>query len=187
MSAVALVGPRVAFQGERGAWGDLAIERVWGERAERVARRDFEGVVHAVTTGQADFAVLPMHNAIVGTVTGARDIVMRCGLELHAQIRVPVRHCLLGVPGATLEGVRQVLSQSVALGQCTRFIAERRLLAIPHYDTAGAAREVALRAKRSIAAIASEACARRYGLIVLARGLCDQADNITRFAVLGRT
>ena len=177
---------RVAFQGERGAYGDLAIQRIWGSQAQRVEQPDFASVVRAVAAGDADYAVLPVHNVITGPVTWARAVLAGTSLTVEGHVEIAVRHCVLGVPGARLEGIRRVLSHMVALGQCTRFIAERRLIAVPHYDTAGAARDVALGARASDAAIASEECAERYGLVVLERDVSDRSDNATRFVVLSR-
>lgn len=151
---------------------------------ERVSRDDFPGVVHAVTSGAADYAVLPIHNSITGVVPLAREALAGSCLTVARHIEVPIRHCVLGVPGSALGELRSVFSHSVALGQCTRFIAERRLVAHPLYDTAGAARYIATRGRRSEGAIASEECAGRYGLTVLARAVSDREDNVTRFAVL---
>jgi prephenate dehydratase len=177
--------PIVALQGERGAYADLAIERVWGSRVRRMHCRDFEGVVAALTSGDARYGVLPVRNAIIGEIPGVAEALGRASLTVQLLVEVPVVHCLLAVPGATLAELRFVFSHPAALGQCQTFLAKRPwLTAVTSYDTAGAAREVAARGEPSEGAIAGEPCAARYGLEVLAREVGDRLGNSTQFAVL---
>jgi prephenate dehydratase len=177
----------VAFQGERGAYGDLAIEARWGSGALRVRCWDFEGVASVVSRGGADFGILPLHNAIIGEIPGTREVIDAASLLVHDEITVPVRHCLLGIHGATLQSLRDVFSHPAALEQCTSFfLAHASLHAREGYDTAGSAREVAARRRPWEGAIASEACAARYGLRVIAPDIGDREDNATRFAIVSR-
>lgn len=177
--------PIVAFQGERGAYADLAIARVWGSRVRHLGCRDFESVVAALVAGDARYGVLPVRNAIIGKIPGVAEALAKASLTVHQHVEVPVVHCLLALPGATLTGLRSVYSHPAALGQCQRFFAERPwLTAVTCYDTAGAARDVAARRQFSEGAIAGEPCAARYGLRVLVREVGDRHDNSTEFAVL---
>ena len=177
--------PVVAFQGERGAYADLAIERVWGARVRHLTCPDFDSVVSALLSGDACYGVLPVRNAIIGDIPGVAEAMARASLTVQLHVVVPVVHCLLAAPGATLEGLRCVLSHPAALGQCRAFFADRPwLTAVPSYDTAGAARAVAARNQPWDGAIASEQCAARYGLQVLAREVGDRTGNNTQFAVL---
>ena len=177
--------PVVAFQGERGAYADLAIERVWGSRVRHMGCRDFNSVVAALASGDARYGVLPIRNAIIGDIPGVADALARASLTVQLHVVVPVVHCLLAVPGATIEELRCVFSHPAALDQCRAFFVERPwLTAVPCYDTAGAARDVAARNERLEGAIADEQCAARYGLQVLAREVGDRLGNNTRFAVL---
>jgi len=175
----------VAFQGARGAYGDLAIDRLWGEATPRQGCRDFAGVLAAVQRGEAGAGVLPVHNAIVGDIPGVDEAIRRSGLRRVGEVTVPVRHCLLALPGSELGEVRLVFSHPVALAQCGAFFARHpHLRACESYDTAGAAREVAARRSPTEGAIAAEGCAARYGLVILARDVGDRLDNWTRFAVV---
>ncbi|MCC6930321.1 MAG: hypothetical protein IT359_15155 [Gemmatimonadaceae bacterium] len=175
----------VAFQGERGAYGHLAIERLWGARASAMPLRSFADVIGAVRLGTAGYALLPVHNEIIGEIAGVRSAIARAGLDMLGEVQQPVRHCLLGVPGARLEAVTGVFSHPAALAQCRDFLGRHRgMVACESYDTAGAAREVAARGLRHEAAIASDACVARYGLQLLARDIGDRDDNVTTFAVV---
>ncbi len=177
----------VAFQGERGAYGHLAIERLWGGRAWVLPCWTFADVISAVERGRALYAVLPVHNEIIGAIPGVRDTIAESGLEQVGEVRQPVRHCLLGMRGSSLDAIAAVYSHPAALAQCRAFLSRYpAMVAREAYDTAGAARDVAARGRRQEAAIASEECAARYGLQLLARDVGDRDDNATVFAILRR-
>lgn len=179
---------RVAFQGERGAYGEDAIVALWGDDAEPVPVRTFDDVVRLVATGAADAGVLPVENSLVGTVhDGVRALDASPDVAVIDEATVPVAHCLLGVAGATLARLERVESHPVALAQCTRFLLRNPgIAARATWDTAGAARDVAVAGDARCAAIAGRGAARRWGLVVLAEGIADAPDNRTRFVVLRR-
>jgi len=71
--------------------------------------------------------------------------------------------------------------------QCSgRLIKHPSIEAVAVYDTAGAARDVARTGDRTVAAIAGQAAAQRYGLDILASNIEDRPDNQTRFLVVAR-
>jgi prephenate dehydratase len=177
--------PRVAFQGEPGAYSDEAAHTWFGEGVEGVACREFRDVTRAVVNGRADFAVLPVENTLAGSVGPALDALLETDLEIEGEVVRPIHHCLLGLPGARAEGLKRVMSHPVALVQCLRFFEERPdVEAVAVHDTAGAARLVAEGADPSVGALASESAGARHGLTVLARDLQDRPDNSTRFYVV---
>lgn len=181
--------PRVAFQGEAGAFSEEAIEGLFG-RGVAVAcpHRDFADVAAAVLAGAAEFGVLPAENSIHGSVSPTYDVLAGGGLSIIDEIICPIHLCLLVLRGVQQEQLRTVLSHPVALNQCRRFFAQSPgLEAVPFYDTAGAARDVAARADVTTAAVASRAAAARYGLDILASGIEDRPDNQTRFFLVARS
>lgn len=179
--------PRVAFQGEPGAFSEEAVREYFGAGAVPVPCREFRHVGEALRSGATDYALLPIENTLAGAVVGSYDVLAGGGVEIIGEVIRPIRHFLLGVPGATLSGIRRVLSHPVALAQCTRFLAEHpEIEAVAVHDTAGAAREVAERGDPTIAAIAPRGAADRYGLDPIAGDLQDRSDNQTRFLALVR-
>ena len=97
-----------------------------------------------------------------------------------------VSHCLLALPGATLDGIREVYSHEQAIGQCSRFFAEHKnLRAVPYANTA-AAKAVADAGRRDIAALASDNCAALYGLRALSSDMQDSGGNYTRFICISK-
>lgn len=180
-------GAIVAFQGERGAYGHLAIEALWGRRAWLRPCATVADVVAALERGDAGHAVLPVHNEIIGEIPGVRAAIEAAGLAVLGHVRQVVRHALLGHREAVLADVTDVFSHPAALAQCRAFLARHaRMTPRPWHDTAGAARDVARRARRHEAAIADAGCAVRYGLQLLAAHVGDREDNATWFAVVQR-
>jgi prephenate dehydratase len=145
-------------------------------------------VARAVVNGHADFGVLPLENRIAGPVHESLNALARYdSLERMREHTLPVHLALLGLPGATVKGVREVLSHPVALKQCTEWLWAHRLITVVEaYDTAGAARMVQIRRDPAVAAIAASWAAAHYGLEVLAVGLEDRPDNATRFVLVRR-
>jgi prephenate dehydratase len=179
---------RVAYQGAPGAFSeDAAVSYFATPGTVCLPQREFMDVRHAVLAGVATFGVLPIENSIHGPVTASLAAFDMGGLEVIGTVTCPIRLCLLAAPAAQPEQLRRVLSHPVALGQCRRFLAAMPLLeAVPFYDTAGAAEEVAARGDRTSAAVASQRAAAHYELDIIARNIEDRADNHTRFMIVAR-
>jgi prephenate dehydratase len=181
--------PRVAFQGEPGAFSELAVRTQWPDGAVPIPCPSFPDAIAHVLGGFTDFAVIPVENAIIGPVRMALDALDAAGdaVRVRAEVRIPVHLCLMALPGARLEQLQRVLSHPAALAQCRIFLARHDWLEpVQHADTAGAARDVSAARALTDAAVASDVAAGRYGLEILARGIEDLPANWTRFVVIGR-
>ncbi len=175
----------VAFQGEMGANSHIAINEVF-PAATPLPCATFEDAFAAVAEGSAPMAMIPIENSLAGRVSDIYHLLPISGLAIVGEHFLPIRHQLLGVPGATVADLRTVESHVMALGQCRDAIRRLGLTPIVAADTAGSAREVAAVADPTRAAIASELAARTYGLEVLAENIEDADHNTTRFLVLAR-
>ena len=179
--------PRVAFQGELGAFSELAIRQQWPNGATPVPCLTFSDAIASVRNGDAEYGVIPVENAIVGAVKVALDALEGAGIRVveRSELRVSIHLCLLAPRGASLAALRNVHSHAVALAQCRIFFARHGWLEpVPHDDTAGAARMVAELGDRAVGAVASEMAAERYGLEIIARHIEDVPANWTRFLVI---
>lgn len=178
----------VAFQGELGAYSELAVDALWS-RSGRVPCRSNADVIRAVARREVDAGVLPIENSIAGSVADTLDALLDSdGVCITAETVIQIDHCVLAIPGTSLAQVRRVESHPVALAQCRTFF-DRNPGIEPRgvYDTAGAARQIALAGDRSRAAIASAAAGERYGLTVLLEHVEERRDNRTRFIALSRS
>lgn len=210
MTATRLAAPRVAYQGEPGAYGEVAISREWAGQATAIGASTFAEAFALIGRGDTDFAAIPVWNSTIGDIP---DTTLLLGhhasrVEIVSELTIPIEHCLLALPGASLPGVRYVGSHATALAQCKRLFANRRHLqpCVAH-DTAGAARELATlgatvtaiagaRAatpwfdryrptdRRALAVIAGAGVARTYGLVILAESVQDNPSNATRFVIV---
>jgi prephenate dehydratase len=179
---------RAAFQGEFGAFSELAVRRACGEAAEPIPCRTLRDVFAAVAAGQADLGVVPVENSRAGSIHETYDLLLEHlddPLCIRGEVAVPVEHCLLAPPGTRLGDVRRVYSHPQALAQCETYLRQLGAEAVAVYDTAGSARALADRREPGAAAVASARAAELYGLEVLARAIQDDPANTTRFYVVG--
>jgi prephenate dehydratase len=174
---------KIAFQGVRGANSEVGIWQHFGAGAEPVGYAYSEQVFESVLAGECPLGFVPVENSIAGNVAINMDLLYRQPVTILAELYVPIRHCLLALPGVKLDELKEVYSHPVALAQCRPFLQQMNLEAIPDFDTAGAAMHVAKWQKPEVAAIAPELCAEIYGLEILNRNIQQMKVNITRFLV----
>ncbi|MHA6344564.1 prephenate dehydratase [Roseivivax sp. CAU 1761] len=175
--------PRIAFQGEPGAYSHEACRDARPDH-QPLPCRTFEDAVEAVRTGAAALAMLPVENSTYGRVADIHTLLPHSGLHIVDEVFVRVHINMLGVPGARLEDIREAFSHLVLLPQCAGFLKARGITGRVSSDNARAARDVAARGERQVAALASELAAEIYGLEILARHIEDQGNNTTRFLVM---
>jgi prephenate dehydratase len=177
----------VAYQGEPGAFSEAAITSVWGVRARPLPCASFGEVIAAIDSGIAEAGMLPTRNTIAGPVAESVAAIRKSQLVVVRETALPIHLDLLALPGATLESLRSVASHPVALLQCGNFLrAHPGLVPRKAYDTAGAARELAVSGDTSRAAIASTGAGARHGLVTMVAGIEDRTDNVTQFAIVAR-
>jgi len=173
-------GGHIAFQGEAGAFSELACIR-FAPPLTPLPCATFEEVFEAVSAGRAERAMLPIENSLAGRVADIHHLLPEAGLHIVAEHFLPVEHHLMARTGAALADIKAVRSHVMALGQCRRFLKEHNLRAKIAGDTAGAARRLAEKGRDDEAVIASEHAARQYGLAILVRNVEDAGHNTTRF------
>ena len=181
----AQVAPRVAFQGERGAFSEEAAVKLLGEDITLVPRPTFESLFAAVGEGVADCALAPIENSLAGSVHTSYDLLLESSLHIASEVVILIEHYLIGCPGSSLEAIRTVESHPVALAQCERFFAAHpEIRRIATEDTAGSVAQVVRRGDPTCAAIAGRRAAEIYGGEILREHLEDHCENYTRFVLL---
>ena len=177
---------RVAFQGERGAFGDEAVRAYFGAQATPLPFRSFADVFRVVATGEVEHGLVPVENSQAGSINEVYDLLRQHDLFVVGEIGHPVDHCLLCLPGQQLSDITRVISHPQALAQCDVYLRELNVEIVATYDTAGSAKMVREENLRNVAAIAAAGAAELYELEILARTIQTVQDNYTRFIVLGR-
>jgi prephenate dehydratase len=174
----------VAFQGERGAYGEMAALNYFN-KARLTPLKSFREVFDAAERGDSDFAIVPVENSIEGSVNEVYDLLLESKkLEVIGEVYQRVRHCLIANAGARKKTVKWVHSHPQALAQCRGYLEKNRMEAVPAYDTAGAAKMIKEKGVTDSAAIASRRAAELYGMQILDEGIEDRKNNYTRFLVI---
>lgn len=176
----------VAFQGERGAFGDEAVRVFFGQHALPAPCRSFADTFHAVAAGEVAFGLVPVENSQAGSINEVYDLLRQHDLFVVGEISHPVNQCLLCLPGQQLSDIRRVISHPQALAQSDAFLRELNVEIVATYDTAGSAKMVREENMTGVAAIAGAGAAELYQLDVLARNIQTVKDNYTRFIALSR-
>lgn len=176
---------RVAFQGVAGAYSEEAVRQFFGERVEPLPCPSFKDMFIAVERGGADYAMLPVENAVAGSVVQSYELLMEHDLRVRAEVILRVHHMLMAPTGSSLSGIKRAISHPQALAQCERYLSRHGIEAVPAFDTAGAARDLSAHPQPETAVIASMLAAQLYGLDILDSGVEDEPFNYTRFFVLG--
>jgi len=177
---------KAAFQGERGAYSEVACYDFFGHEVDTLPLSSLENVFQAVGDGSAEMGVVPIENTYAGTVTTTYDLLMTHNLFIVGETYQRIVHCLLANPGARLDQIRRVYSHPQALEQCDAFLSSLGAEGIPTRDTAGAARQIKEVGSPEEGAIAHEACAKLYGLDLLKKSIETTQQNTTRFVIISR-
>ncbi|XP_068656612.1 arogenate dehydratase 2 [Aristolochia californica] len=176
---------RVAYQGVPGAYSEAAALKAYPQ-CEAVPCEQFEAAFKAVELWLVDKAVLPIENSLGGSIHRNYDLLLRHRLHIVGEVQLAVHYCLLGLPGVRKEELKIVLSHPQALAQCEMTLSKFGFIRESVDDTARAAQFIASNALRDTGAIASARAAEIYGLNVLAEGIQDDSENVTRFLILAR-
>ena len=175
----------VAFLGPIGTYTDEA-SYLYAPSAERVPFASLGLVTSALEDGNVDEAVVPIENSLGGTVIEVVDFLIASEKSrIKGEFLLPIDHCLITRPGVKLSDIRVVVSKQEALTQCRQFLARELRFAeqIPATSTALAVVDLKEADDRT-AAIGPRRAAELAGLPVLASGIQDRKNNVTRFAVL---
>ncbi len=172
---------RVAFQGERGAYGEMAALQYF-PKARLAPKKSFQDVFDAAENGGADYVVVPVENSIEGSVNEIYDLLLQTKMSVIGEVYQRVRHCLIANRGA--KKIKRVHSHPQALAQCRGYLQRKKLEPVPAYDTAGAVKMIKENKMMDSAAIASRRAAELYDMQILDEGIEDRKNNYTRFLVL---
>ena len=181
-----LSGMKVAYSGAAGAFAYIAAKTLFSE-AELVCKHDFALAYKSVESGECDCAVLPLENSYAGEVSTVLDMAFSGSLFINQVIDLPVRHCLVGLPGSERKDIKKVISHPQALAQCTDYIERHEFTTKGFGNTALAAERVKEMNDPTVAAIASRETAEIMGLSILDENIQDSGINTTRFAVFSRS
>ena len=177
---------RIAYLGPAGTFSPQAVHKHFGHEAEALAEVDIDACFHAVETGRADFAVVPVENTTEGAIGRTLDLIVSSPLQICSEVMLPIHQTLMRKSG-NLDGVTRIYGHAQSLAQCQQWLNRH----LPHAErvsvvsnSEGARRAAA---EPDAATLGSEAAAELYGLVVVEARVEDEVSNTTRFLVLGQT
>jgi prephenate dehydratase len=183
---------RIAFLGPEGTFSHQALrEAPPPPGAQAVPVATLYRTMMAVADGAADLALLPIENALEGSVDVTLDTLAADGADLTivGESLQPIRNSLIAAAPIAIEAIKTVYSHPQATGQCARFLRERlpsaRIVAAS--STAEAVRAVAAARRPDEAALGNRLAAELYGGHTLIDHVDDEPDNVTRFVWLARS
>lgn len=177
--------PRVVYQGEPGAYSEMAARDFFGNDVNTKGLYQFEDNFIALKEGKADYAVLPIENSSTGAIRQVYDLLIKYECYMVGETTVSIEHNLLGLPEASIEDIDTVYSHEQGLFQCEYFLNQYPSWnRIPSADTAGSAKMVAEIGDIHKAAICSSRAAEIYNLKILKASIQTNKLNTTRFVVV---
>ncbi len=180
--------PTVVFYGTDGSYSEEAAIKYFGENRRRFNAKNFEDAFVALKDGSADYAVLPIENSNTGTIVDVMDLLEKYNYYIIGEIDIPIRHCLMGVRGAEISGIKHIYSHEQGILQSREFIKtlsqNGEIICEEYYSTAQSAKKVADDGDKTQAAIAGRRNAEIYGLEILAENINSSDKNTTRFIVV---
>jgi prephenate dehydratase len=176
---------RVSFQGTPGSFSSMAARAIYGERFDGVSTTRFRDIFELVKNQQVDFGIVPIENAIAGSVHENYDLLSEYNCSIVAETYIPVQIHLLATDAEA--EITKVFSHPKALEQCSTFLEMHPSIeTVAWSDTAGAAEHVATLGQPGLAALASEEAALLNGLQIIKRAAQNHPKNATRFVALAR-
>ena len=179
---------RIAIQGVRGAFHEMAARQLFGDSIDIVPAATFNQLVALCSQPSAtEAAVMAIENSIAGTILGNYLLLQDAGLYITGECSLRIEQHLLTMPGVALAHLTEVYSHPMALAQCDVFFARHpHLRLVESDDTAASAQRIAANNLRTTAAVGSALAAEVYGLQILASNIETHDSNVTRFLALER-
>ncbi|WP_164216353.1 prephenate dehydratase [Virgibacillus sp. YIM 98842] len=184
-----MLATKIGYLGPKGTFTKLAVDTAFnGEIKE-----SFETIpecIDAVGEGRIDIGVVPLENAIEGTVQLTVDyLVHQVRLPIMAEIVVPIQQHLLVHREfkGDLKDISEVHSHSHAIAQCHQYLHKNLPNAkLAFTSSTGKAAQIVGESNSTIAAIGNYLAAEEYGLRLYEENIHDFPNNHTRFLAVSK-
>jgi len=176
--------PRIAILGPEGSYSHLAGRRKFGLSVEFEPLASLRAVFDEVQRGHAEYGLVPVENSIAGGVGETMDALIERDVVVCGEVHLAVHHHLLGQ--GPIDSIKHIYSKPEVFAQCQRWLTATGLLDKTVAVASSSAAAEKSRKGKGCAAIASELAAELYDLGRIAEYVEDEADNVTRFLILGK-
>ncbi|MFM7023144.1 MAG: prephenate dehydratase [Flavobacteriales bacterium] len=179
---------RIAIQGITASFHEVAAQKYFGNDIVSVECMSFPDLCEALKKGDADYAVMAIENSIAGSILQNYSLIQDYGFRIIGETYLRIHQCLMALPGTKIEDLKFIESHPIAIRQCAEFLMKiNNALLVDKEDTAAVAKQISEEKLVGVAAVASEAAAKKFGLEILAKNIETNKQNFTRFLILSKT
>lgn len=181
---------KVAIQGVAGCYHDAAARQYISARfpedtVETIPCDTFPRMFETLESDASLIGVVAIENTIAGALLQNHELLRKSPLSIVGEFKMRISHVLAALPGQSIDRLQDVYSHPIALMQCEQFFRSHpHLKMVEHFDTAGAARDIAEKKKAGLGAVCGEYAAELYGLEILEKGIETNKRNFTRFLIV---
>ncbi|WP_096188239.1 prephenate dehydratase [Evansella halocellulosilytica] len=177
----------IGYLGPKGSFTEAAAKALLPNH-ERIPFHSIPDSMDAVDEGEISAAVVPLENAIEGSVNVTLDyLIHHRRLNMSAEYTSPISQSLIiNHSNDIMKEIEYIYSHPQAVAQCHHFIRKNYPYAEIKYmnSTAAAAKYVSEHPEECAAAIANELAAKEYRLSIVNSKINDYENNSTRFILL---
>lgn len=175
--------PKIAYLGPEATFTHLAALKKFGSQVEYIPCNSITDIFRDVEAERSDYGVVPIENSTEGIVSHTLDMFIDSELKICSEVLLEVSHNLLG--RCKISKIQKVYSNPQVFGQCRAWL-ENNLSDVELLEVSTTSKAAELASKeRFSCAIASSIAAQKYKLNILAKGIEDSSQNVTRFLVIG--
>ena len=176
---------KIAIQGIQGSFHHLVAQQYYREDVPVLECMSFSELTRSLLNGDASEGIMAIENSIAGSILPNYALIDENKLQVVGEHYIPIDMNLMVLPGQKLEDIKKVYSHPMALLQCKEFFKQYpHIKLIEDADTAEVARRISEKESHKIAAVASKAAAKIFGLEILAESIHTKKSNATRFLIL---
>jgi chorismate mutase/prephenate dehydratase len=174
---------RIGYLGPPGSFSHAAATAKFGQSVEYDKLADIPLIFNAVDRGDCDYGLIPIENSTEGSVAASLDALADTKAKVCAEVLIAIHHNLMA--NCDAPKIKRIYSHPQALAQCRNWLSAQ-FPNIERIATASTSRAAEMAAnEEGSAAIASALAAKLHNLHLQFENIEDNANNTTRFYVIG--
>lgn len=176
---------KIAIQGFRGSFHELAARKFFGEEIELHFCTGFPELFQSLDKQQAEIGIMAIENSVAGSLLPNYALLRNSHYVIIGEVYLRIKHNLMAIEGQSIQDIREVHSHPMALLQCQTFFEKHPgIKLVEAEDTALSAQRISEGRLYGVAAIAGALAAQYYDLEILAEGIESNQRNFTRFLII---
>lgn len=177
---------KIAIQGIEGCFHQIAANNYFNTQVDVLCCTNFQELVNQVLSRKhCKIGIMAIENSIAGSILQNYKLLQAAQLEIIGEVYLPITQNLIGIPGAKIEDIHEVLSHPMAIYQCSEFLSNlKNVKLIETEDTAASVKKIKDNQWKDKVAISSSLSASLYDMEILASSIETNKENYTRFLII---